>query len=72
MNELLLVRVRLNIVGVVEQYSALAKKADMVLVAVLVQRDQEVRLVSRRENLARSDAHLKMDGPPEIVDGIVM
>ena len=72
MNKLLLVWVGLDIVGIVEQHSTVAKKADMVLVAVLMQGYQEVSFVSRRENFAGSNAHLEIDGPPEMVDGIVM
>ena len=63
MNELFLVGIGLNVVGVVKQHPALAKKIDVVVVAVLVQGDEEIRLVPCREDLARPDAHLK-DGWP--------
>ncbi len=62
MDELLLVRVRLDVVGIIEQDSTIAKKANMVLVAVLMEGDEEVRFVSRREDFARSDAHLEDRG----------
>jgi hypothetical protein len=44
----------------------------VILVAVLVERDEEVGFIAGGEHLAGADAHLKIDGPPEIVDGIVM
>ena len=59
MNELLLVWVGLDIVGIVEQDSTFPKRADMVLIAVLMQCHQKVCFVSRRENFAGSNAHLE-------------
>jgi hypothetical protein len=59
MNKLLLVWVGLDIVGIVEQDSTVPKKADMVLIAVLMEGHQEVSFVSRRENFAGSNAHLE-------------
>jgi len=44
----------------------------MVLVAVLIECDEEVGLVAGREDIAGADADLEDGGPPEIVEGMVM
>ena len=58
-NEPFLVRIRLDVVGIVEQDAAVSQEADVVLVAVLVKRDEEVRFVARGKNLARPHADLE-------------
>ena len=72
-NEALVVGIGLDVIGVVEQDAAVAQRIDVVLVAVLVERDQEIGLVAGGEDLAADPMRTwKIDGPPEIVDGIVM
>jgi len=61
-DEAVVVHVGRDLVGVVEQDAAFAEKADVLVVAVLVEGDQEVRLVSGGEHLARADAHLEDGG----------
>jgi hypothetical protein len=71
-NEALVVEIRLDVVAIVKEDAALFQEADVILVAVLVERDEEVGFVARGEHFAGADAHLEDRRPPEIVDGIVM
>ena len=47
-NETLVVEVRLDVVGIVKQDAAFAQKIDVVLVTVLVKRDQKIGFVTGR------------------------
>ncbi len=58
-DETLVVEVRLDVIGVVKQDAAFFEKVDVVLVAVLIKRDQEIGFVTRREHFARAHADLK-------------
>ena len=47
-NESLIVEVRLDVVGIVKQDAAFAQKMDVILVTMLVKRDEKVGFVTRR------------------------
>ena len=51
--------VRLNVVTVVNQNTALAQVTDVVLVGVLVERQQHVGLIAGTENVPRAETNLK-------------
>ena len=55
----LVLEVRLDVVGVVDADAAVAERADVVVVAVLVEGDQEVGLVAGGEDLARAEVDLE-------------
>ena len=44
----------------------------MTFVGMLIERQQHVGFITGTEDLARTDADFGIDGPPEMVDGIVM
>ena len=58
-NETFVVEVRLDVVGIVKQDAAFFQKADVVLVTVLIKRDEEIGFVARGEDFARADADLE-------------
>ena len=58
-NETFVVEVRLDVVGIVKQDAALFQKVDVVLVTVLIKRDEEIGFVAGGENFARADADLE-------------
>ena len=62
-NETFVVQVRLDVVRIVKQDPALAQKTDVVLVTVLVERDQKISFVACRQDFAGADAHLKNGRP---------
>src|SRR5207248_5633594 len=58
-NETFVVEVRLNVVRIVKQHAAFFEKVDVVLIAVLIKRDQKIGFVTGREHFARAHADLK-------------
>src|SRR4030095_15918142 len=58
-NEPCVIEVRFDVVRIVQQYAALAKKTYVVLVTVLVKRYQKIGFITGRQHFARADAHLK-------------
>ena len=58
-NETFVVEVRLDVVRIVKQNAALFQKADVVLVTVLIERDEEIGFVARGEDFARAHADLE-------------
>ena len=58
-NETFIVQVWLDVIRIVKQDAAFAQKADVVLVTVLVKRDQEIGFVTRRQHFTGTDAHLE-------------
>ena len=62
-NETFIVQVRLDVVRIVKQDAAFAQKVDVVLVTVLVKRDEKIGFIARREHFARTDADLENGWP---------
>ena len=61
-NETFVVQIGLDVVGVVEEDAAVFQKADVVLVTVLIKRDEEVGFIARGEDFARAHADLENRG----------
>ncbi len=55
----LVLRIRSDVVGIVEAHAAIAQRGKVVVVAVLVEGDQHIRLVAGGEHLARTDVDLE-------------
>jgi hypothetical protein len=58
-NKTFVVEVRLDVVGIVKEDAAVFQKADVVLVTVLIERDEEIGFVARGKDFARPHADLK-------------
>src|SRR5437762_3331591 len=58
-NETFVVEVGLDIVRIVKQHAAFFEKVDVVLITVLIKRDQKIGFVTGREHFARTHADLK-------------
>ena len=58
-NETFVVKVRLDVVGIVKQDPAIFQKADVVLITVLIERNQEIGFISRGKNFTRAHADLE-------------
>ena len=58
----LVLEVRLHVVGIVKQNASFAKTADVVLVGMLVEGDQEIGVIARRKDVSRSDVNLENAG----------
>ena len=58
-NETFVVEVRLDVVGIVKEDAAFFQKADVVLVTVLIKRDEEIGFIARGKDFARAHADLE-------------
>src|SRR5439155_15520147 len=58
-NETFVVEVRLNVVRIVKQHTALLQEVDVVLITVLIKRDEKIGFVAGRKHFARAHADLK-------------
>src|SRR4029077_13092219 len=58
-NGTFVVQVRLNVVRIVKQHAAFFEKSEVVLITVLIKRDQKIGFVTGREHFARAHADLK-------------
>ena len=58
-NEPLVIEIWLNVVRIVEQHAAVAQETDVVLVTVLVKRDQKIGFVACRQHFTGTDAYLE-------------
>ena len=58
-NEAFVVEIRLDVIGIIKQDAAFPQEVDVVLVAVLIKGDEEIRFVTGGEHFARSDADLE-------------
>ncbi len=58
-NETFVVEVRLDVVRIVKQDAAFFQKVDVVLVTVLIKRDEEIGFIARRKHFARAHADLE-------------
>src|SRR5436190_18447860 len=58
-NETFIVKVRLDVVGIVKENAAVFEETDVVLVAVLVKRDEEIGFVAGRQHFAGAHADLE-------------
>ena len=58
-NETFVVEVRLDVIRIVKQDAALFQKADVVLVTVLIKRDEEIGFIARGEDFAGAHADLE-------------
>ena len=52
-------RFGLDVIGIVKENAAFFQEADVVLVTVLIKRDEEIGFVARGEDFARAHAHLE-------------
>src|SRR4029079_2748408 len=58
-NETFVIKVWLDVIRVVKEDAALFQKADVVLITMLIERDQEVGFISRGKNFTRADPDLE-------------
>ncbi len=58
-NETFVVEIRLDVIRIVKQDAAFLKKIEVVLITVLVKRDEKVGFVAGRKDFARADADLE-------------
>src|SRR5207244_3325356 len=58
-NKTFIVEVRLDVVGIVKEHAAIFQEADVVLVAVLIKRDEEIGFVAGGEDFAGAHADLE-------------
>src|SRR5438105_6252937 len=58
-NETFVVEVRLNVVRIVKQHAAFFEKVNVVLLTVLIKRDQKIGYVTGREHFTRAHADVK-------------
>src|SRR5207302_1599119 len=57
--EPLVIEIWLNVVRIVEQHAAVAQETDVVLVTVLVKRDQKIGFIACRQHFTGTDAYLE-------------
>ena len=62
-DETFVVEVRLDVIGIVKEHAAFFQKADVVLVTVLIKRDEEVGFVAGGKHFAGAHADLENGGP---------
>src|SRR5205814_6471539 len=58
-NETFVVEVRLDVVRIVKQHAAFLQKIDVVLITMLIERDEKIGFVAGRKHFARAHADLK-------------
>jgi len=56
---------RFNMIGIEKHDAAFFKRTNVVLVRVLIKREQQVGIIARAQDLAEPMRTWKMDGPPE-------
>ena len=61
-NEAAVIEIGLDVIGIVKEHAALFQKADVVLVAVLIKRDEEIGFVAGGEDFAGAHADLENGG----------
>ena len=62
-NEALIVEIGLDVIRIIKKNAAFLEKADVVLITMLIKRDQEIRFITRRKHFARAHAHLENRRP---------
>src|SRR5208283_2648130 len=65
-------RPRLDVIGIVKHDAAFLERANVVFVGMLVERQQHVRLVPALNTSPEPMRTWKIEGPPEIVAGMVI